>query len=329
MQRNNDQRDAGITQDEVLDALIASGRPNFNKRLLTRFSSRAIGLLPELRRTSRPGSNKPVYVWNEEVIEQIVELYDLVDRGWRDYHSRLFYLWLRGYEVPFEPILKLWLQPVEAGLHAITDGAEDADDMLWRVSEFICEYWLPKWRFSPRPNPAIRQVGIDNYSTVAEFMLSAFLVPNYEPDESLFASASEEAWAWLRTFQETFSLPQLQDALLNARGEEWAQAREDYRTLCRWLHTLTELFPDTENPNLLADPEMQEFQDRIFLLGGFALVPLALSARYHGYSHWIDQGITWVNEKLTDFSDPEVRKRLPQQLADYNLRQQEQQQARQ
>ncbi len=49
MLRNNDQRDAGITQDEVLDALKRSGRPNFNKRLLTHFSSRTIGLLPELR----------------------------------------------------------------------------------------------------------------------------------------------------------------------------------------------------------------------------------------------------------------------------------------
>jgi len=349
MLRNNDQRDAGITQDEVLDALKRSGRPNFNKRLLTHFSSRTIGLLPELRRTSCPGSNKPVYVWNEDVIEQIVELYDLVERGCRDYHNRLLYLWLRGYEVPFEPILKLWLQPAEAALHAITDGAEDPDDMLWRVSEFIFKHWLPKWRFSPRRDPTIRQMGIDNYQTWVEFLLSAFLVPNYEPDESLLASAlsipqnigetteinqrghtdtppptpSEEAWSWLRIFQEIFSLPQLRDALLNATGEEWAQAREDYRTLCQWLHTLTELLPNMESLNLLSDPEMQVFRDRLFLLGGYTLVPLVLSARYHGYSHWINQGITRVNEKLSDLSDPEVREQLSQQLADYNLRQQE------
>src|SRR5260370_11965118 len=100
MLRNNGQRETGITQDEVLDALNTSGRPNFNKRLLTHFSSRTVGLLPELRRTSRPGSNKPVYVWNEDGLEQIVELYDLVERGYRDYHSRLLYLWLRGYEGP-------------------------------------------------------------------------------------------------------------------------------------------------------------------------------------------------------------------------------------
>ncbi len=271
-----------------------------------------------------------------------------MERGCRDYHWRLLYLWLRGYEVPFEPVLKLWLQPAEAALHAITDGAEDPDDMRWRVSEFIFEHWLPKWRFSPRPDPTIRQMGINNYLTWVEFMLSASLVPNYEPDESLFASAlsisqksgettarnqsdhpdtspptsSEEAWVWLRTFQAIFSLPQVRDALLNATGEEWAQAREDYRTLCRWLHTLTEAFPDMKSQNLLFDPEMRWFWDRTFLLSGFFLVPLVLSARHHGYSHWIDQGITWVNEKLSDLNDPEIREQFSQQLAGYNLRQQ-------
>jgi len=355
MLSNNDQRDAGVTQDEVLDVLRRARRPNFNKRLLTHFSSRTVGLLPALRRTSRPGSNKPVYVWNEDVLEQIIELYDLVERGQRAYHNRLLYLWLHGYEVPFEPILKLWLQPAEAALHAITDGAEDADDMLWRVSTFIFEHWLPKWRFSPQPDPTMRQMGIDNYQILVEFMLSAFLVPNYEPDESLLTptlsipqkggettaihqrdhtdtpppTPSEDAWAWLRTFQEIFSLPQLRDALLHATGEEWAQAREDYRTLCQWLHTVTELLNSVESLNLLSDPEMQVFRDRLFLLGGFTLVPLVLSARYYGYGHWIDQGITWVNEKLAGFSDPEVREQLSRQLADFNLRQQEQKQVRQ
>ena len=355
MLSNHNQKDAGITQDEVLDVLKRAGRPNFNKRLLTRFSSRTVGLLPTLRRTSRPGSNTPVYVWNEEVIEQIVALYDFMERGQRDYHNRLLYLWLRGYEVPFEPILKLWLQPAEAALHAITDGAEDADDMLWRVSTFIFEHWLPTWRFSPQPDPTIRQMGIDTYQILVEFMLSAFLVPNYEPDESLLTptlsipqkvgetteihqrdhtdtpppTPSEDAWAWLRTFQEIFSLAQLREALLQVTGEEWAQAREDYRTLCQWLHTVTEVLNSVESLNLLSDPDMQVFRDRLFLLGGFTLVPLVLSARYYGYSCWIDQGITWVNEKLADLSDPEVREQLSQQLADYNLRQHEQKQARQ
>ncbi len=110
--------------------------------------------------------------------------------------------------------------------------------------------------------------------------------------------------------------------MLHATGEERAQAREDYRTLCQWLHTVTELLNSVESLNLLSDPDMQVFRDRLFLLGGFALVPLVISARYYGYSHWIDQGITWVNEKLADLSEPEVREQLSQQLADYNLRQQ-------
>jgi hypothetical protein len=39
---------------------------------------------------------------------------------------------------------------------------------------------------------------------------------------------------------------------------------------------------------------------------------------------WLGPAIAWANERLFELSDPEVREQLSQQLADYNLRQQEQ-----
>jgi hypothetical protein len=57
-----------ITQDELLAVLEQSGRPNFTKRRLPQLAGE--DLLSQLRRTSRAGSNRPVYVWGQEVIEQ-------------------------------------------------------------------------------------------------------------------------------------------------------------------------------------------------------------------------------------------------------------------
>lgn len=108
MRKKKDNRQAGITQDELLTILEQSGRPHFTKRRLTHLTSE--GLLPPLRRTSQAGSNKPVYVWEQEVIEQATYLYDLIERG--NARRRLFLaLWLGGYDVPFEPILRRWIQP--------------------------------------------------------------------------------------------------------------------------------------------------------------------------------------------------------------------------
>ena len=92
---------------------------------------------------------------------------------------------------------------------------------------------------------------------------------------------------------------------LNTTEEEWAQAREDYQTLCQWLRTTiqtaTELRPQSEelrkafslrfNPDDFQDPDFRELWDTLFHLGGFVLVPLVLPIRYYGYGSWLDQGI--------------------------------------
>jgi hypothetical protein len=225
MPRNDDQRGAGITQDEVLDALKRSGRPNFNKRLLTHFSNRAVGLLPALRRTSRPGSNKPVYVWNEDVIEQIVELYDLTERGCRDYHTRLLYLWLRGYQVPFQRVQQTILQFIEIQIQDLTQGEGDPEEALCQISTIVATRLLPKWKYSPRPENKIRRIDLDTYTRRFESLLDLLLVPTHEQDE--FDAAQD----WQRVFQEALSLPRLRDAAMNATMEEWQQARADYMRL--------------------------------------------------------------------------------------------------
>ena len=288
MPRNNDQRSAGITQDEVLDALKRSGRPNFNKRLLTHFSNRAIGLLPELRRTSRSGSNKPVYVWNEDVIEQIIELYDLTERGYRDYHTRLLYLWLRGYEVPFQRVQQTIVQFIEIQIQDLTQGEEDPEEALCQISTIVATRLLPKWKYSPRPENKIRRTDLDTYTRRFESLLDLVLVPTHEPS----------------VFQEVLSLPQLRDAAMNATMEEWQQARADYATLSDIVGTicepLTQLAPIHE---WIATGTLVGLLEILYAMAlngvPFLLLPL-LSLRHHGYGLWIDTAFTKAYEILCD-----------------------------
>ena len=315
MPRNNDQRGAGITQDEVLDALKRSGRPNFNKRLLTHFSNRAIGLLPELRRTSRPGSNKPVYVWNEDVIEQIVELYDLAKRGCRDYRTRLLYLWLRGYQVPFQRVQQTILQFIEIQIQDLTQAEGDPEEALCQISTIVATRLLPKWKYSPRAENKIRRIDLDTYTRRFESLLDLLLVPTHEPFEldtepftfalSKFPAFNPKtAQHWLSVFQEVLSLPQLRDAAMNATMEEWQQARADYATLsdvvCTICEPLTRLAPIH---SWIATGTLVGLLEILYAMAVkgaiFLLLPL-LSLRQHGYGIWIDTAFTKAYEILCD-----------------------------
>src|SRR5438105_2282769 len=121
MRKNRVDQQAGITQDELLAILEQSARPNFTKRRLTQLTSE--GLLPQLRRTTRTGSNRPAYVWEQEVIEQATYLYDLLERG-EARHQIFLALWLGGYDVPFAPILARWIEPIDTLLHNLTGGEQ-------------------------------------------------------------------------------------------------------------------------------------------------------------------------------------------------------------
>ena len=64
----------GFTQKEILAALEESGRNNWNLRQMT--ALRKESFLPPLRRKTQPGTNKPLYVWDETDLEQIADVYD-------------------------------------------------------------------------------------------------------------------------------------------------------------------------------------------------------------------------------------------------------------
>lgn len=72
MQTSSSDQRKGITQAELLNIL----GQRFTQRQLTELRSE--GWLPPLQRRSRPGSNKPVYLWDESVVEQAKFLYDLL-----------------------------------------------------------------------------------------------------------------------------------------------------------------------------------------------------------------------------------------------------------
>lgn len=246
MQKIKVDQQAGITKDELLMLLECSGRPNFTKRRLTQFTSR--GLLPPLRRTTRIGSNSPVYVWEQEVIKQAMDLYDVIERGYSQYHHTLLALWLRGYDVPFAPLLQRWLRLIENFLQIVTQGEHNPDAILDQISTIMVEYVEPKWKFSPQPDHVIRDVGIATWGEFMEFLLALFVVPTYEPDEiscenqlttlqhlhriaqadahrgnatSFQASRTiaEETLSWLLAYRDVVTLPRLRDTLMNASTE--------------------------------------------------------------------------------------------------------------
>ncbi|HCI82233.1 MAG TPA: hypothetical protein DHW02_21375 [Ktedonobacter sp.] len=314
MRKNNVSQQAGITQDELLTILKQSGRPNFTKRRLTHLTSE--GFLPQPRRTSHAGSNAPVYVWKPEVIEQATILYDLIEQ--RMVRHQLFLaLWLIGYDVPFEPILRHWTQPLDVLLHNLTGGAQDPDEALWHISESLVQFIEPKWKFSPRPDEVIREVGVDAWRDFMEFMLSLLAVPDYEPDETSYEGVRrtllkmnkiaqvnvdpDETLSEVASLRKVFTLPRYRDALLNATVEEWMHVREDYLTFCQLLHQLASLFPQ-RNARLT-----EEMRQALFLKGGSMLLPLLLAVRYAGYGDRIDEALAYLSEMLNDIlTDPNV-----------------------
>ena len=317
MQKNIVDEQAGITQDELLAILEQSARPNFTKRRLTQLTGE--GLLPQLRRTSRAGSNRPVYVWGQEVIEQAMHLYDLIERG--DARQRIFLaFWLGGYDVPFAPILARWIQPIDTLLHNLTAGEQDQDEALWHISSSLTQYAEPKWKFSPRPDQVIRAVGMDAWRELMEYFLDMLAVPTYEPDEASYESLlrtlqsingiaqanadPEETLSLVLSLREVFALPRLRDALVNATVEEWTQARDDYLALCQLLRQLAALFP---RRNALLTTEMRQ---ALFLKWGAKLPPLLLAARYAGYGDWIDGVLASFNGDLEVLTDPEIHEKL-------------------
>ncbi len=243
-----------------------------------------------------------------------------MERG-NDRHRLFLALWLGGYDVPFEPILHHWLRSIDTLLHNLTGGEQDPDDALDQISSSLVQYVEPKWKFSPRPDEVIRDVGIDAWRELMEFFLDMLAVPTYEPDETSFESLlrtlqrinniaqanadPEETLSWVLSLREIFTLPRYRNALINATVEEWTQARDDYLALCQLLHRLAALFP---RRNALFTGEMRQ---ALFLHWGSMLPPLLFAMRDSGYGDWIDEALDDLNGVLHDMlTDPDFSKIL-------------------
>ncbi len=318
MQKNKAAQQAGITQDELLALLERSERPGFTKNRLTKLTSE--GLLPSLKHTSQAGSNKPVYVWEPEVLERATLLYDLIEQ--KIPHRQLsLALWLLGYNVPFEPLLRRWIEPIDTLLHNLTGETQDPESALDQISLILAKYIEPKWKFSPRPDEVIHAVGVPEWRALTEFFFDMLVVPDYEPDEewseelqgtlqkvNVIAQSDgdpKETLSWILSLREIFTLPRYREALTNATVEEWKQARDDYQIIYHLLHRLAALFP-RRNARIT-----DEMRLALFLDGGSKLPPLLLAVRKAGYGDKIDNVFATVSELLDEVLDtPAMRKVL-------------------
>ena len=137
------------------------------------------GYLPKPQRRSCPGSKKPVYFWDESVVEQASLLYDLLQWCRTDHRVRLP-LWLRGYQVDFVPIRQRWLDSIDAYLQAFTQGK--SDDPLDNINDVVNEPkgMKSKWEHTPtrhRPAP-LRRLGVEKYAQWTELFWDVLLVPD-------------------------------------------------------------------------------------------------------------------------------------------------------
>jgi len=315
-----------ISKDELLE--IAP----FTRRQLTRIYLE--GYLPRPQRRSRPGSNTPVYYWDESVIEQAKLLYDLLRWSRADHWVRLP-LWLQGHLVDFVPIRQRWLDSIDAYLQAFTqsngeddDPADEPEDHVSRVIELMKD----RWKYTPtlrRPEP-LRRLSLEAYAQWSELFWDMLLVADYELDETTFVtmhsvlqemnatqndtSLQEEFMvnplSWLLTLRNTLTIPRLREVIEQATPEAWERARRDYMTLYQFFQTVFA-------PFIQEDPEGMYLL--LFASGGFHLVPVALAIRQQGYGSWIDDAFAWVSKRLADpetqamlaqVADPEVQAQL-------------------
>ncbi len=110
MQVSSRNQGRGITKNELLKIVP------FTRRQLTELCSE--GLLPPLQRSSRLGSNKPMYVWDESIVERAKFLYNLLQ--WNRSHQWVgLPLWLWSYAVEYAPLRQQWLDYIDANLQAL------------------------------------------------------------------------------------------------------------------------------------------------------------------------------------------------------------------
>lgn len=294
-----------VTCKDVLAQLSQSGRNRFNERQLT--DLRGKQLLPPLRRDKQPGSRKPLYYWDERVVAQAAYLHDILQ--WDHQHHRLYLpLWLEGYDVPLRAIQRLLVRFVERHLARLTGGKTDPEEILDEVSNLISDYWLPKWKYSARTNPAIRRYGVEEWAEVIECLFDCLATPDYEPDfeilHRLFSHALSmqkeasttsvdhpenleetirQVQRLLKSLSPLVSISELRNALTQASAQEWEQARSYFQKFCALA-------------NFLCMPIITRFSEEesgsihyyLMVYGALYCLPVLLSLVCHGQEKHID-----------------------------------------
>ena len=303
-----------FTQKEMLVLLKESRREGWTLRQMT--ALREEGLLPPLRRQTQQGTNKPLYVWDEQDIEQIVEVYDWWSYCDGDRATLTLALWLRWYKVPLDLLRRLYVRVIEEYLQRLTHGKTDPDDILDEVSKIVVG-WTRKLRYTPSLAAQRKQVSVEQMELVTETVLGALAVPDEEPTAETFRSfllAAGEPLDASTDYEEEFfatpqriaailrdilTLPNLREVVKTATSEQWEQAREDYLFLYQLFSELGEFAASSSTPSL---PDW--FLTNLTLKGACLLIVPFLSARCRGYGQWIEMAFEEIHEELTD---PSIR----------------------
>lgn len=315
----------GFTQKEVLEGLEESGRTNWNLRQMT--ALRKEGYLPPLRRETQPGTNKPLYIWEETDIQQIADAYDWWSYYDGDRATLALALWLKGYEVPLDVLRRTYITIIEAYIQMLTRGKTDPDDIFDEVSKVVV-VCMRKMKYTPgltdqrKKMRTEQNVSMEQMEMLAETVLGALAVPDQEvATENIYSSLlgaresqdasidyTEEDDFFIRAedvamiLRNILALPHLHEAIITATPEQWQQARKDYLSFCYVLSVIVERMPGKGEKSF---PE--SFLMNMKINGAVWLIAPLLSTRYRGYGQWIDMAFEKIHEFL---ADPAIQERI-------------------
>lgn len=314
------------TQEETLALLKASKRKGWTLRQVT--ALRTEGYLPPLHRQTQPGTNRPRYVWNEEDLTQVCDVYDYWELYHGDRATLTLALWLQGYRVLLEPLREMYCRLIGKYLERLTHGETDPEDALFEASHAALAI-VRKFKYTPglarqRSSTQPSFSGME-WDAIIEQVVGALAVPDPETAGQILgsfarmagvAAGASELGDGLATpeqitavLHDILTLSHLYEATKVAAREQWDQAREDYLMVCQLLR---EIMKTSDAPAL---PTW--FRWNLLMQGAcWFIIPL-LSARYRGYGHWIDLGREKMHEVVTD---PLLRAKVRETKREYKRR---------
>ena len=276
------------------------------------------GFLPPLKRKTKPGTNKPLYVWDETDLDRIIEVYDWWDYCDGDRVTLTLLLWLDVYDIPLDPLRNFYLQTLDMYLHRLTHGETDPDEILQKVSEIVFVY-MQKMKYTPglveqrKKMETEQKFSMEQMEMFIEAVLRTLVVPDQEFDteeewEDVVTGYAEEEEFFIELedvaaiLRDIFLFPNLRDVVTSATIEQWEQAREDFSSICQLFTELRKLSTNSDS-----SPFPEDLVTRLTLFAAvWLLVPL-LSARCRGYGQLIDVAFKKIHELL---ADPAVQEQI-------------------